>query len=98
AQEKTERRGPKEFGHCHPINFAAYAQAYKKWVEMADVIRRQQKSTNTVWILTPKYMNARDTAKYEFDQELTSVIDGRFHLCTSSVSRFVLDRKVIFSG
>jgi hypothetical protein len=65
---------------------------------MADVIRRQQKSTGTVCILPPKYMNARDTAKHESHQELTSVIHGRLHLSTWSVSRFVLDRKLIFSG
>jgi hypothetical protein len=43
-------------------------------------------------------VNARDRAKHESRQKLTSVIHGRFHLSISSVSRFVLDRKLIFSG
>jgi len=65
---------------------------------MADVIRRQQKTTSASCVLSANYVNACDTAKYEPHQELTSMIHGRFHLCISSVSRFVLGRKVIFSG
>jgi len=65
---------------------------------MADVIRRQQKTTGASCILSANYVNARDRAKHESRQKLTSVIHGRFHLSISSVSRFVLDRKLIFSG
>ena len=65
---------------------------------MTDVIRRQQKTTSASCILSANYVNARDTAKHEAHQELTSLIPGRFHLCISSVSRFVLDRKVIFQA
>jgi len=65
---------------------------------MTDVIRRQQETSNVSCILPANYVNARDTAKYKSHQKLTSVIHGRFHLFISSVSRFVLDRKVIFSG
>jgi hypothetical protein len=65
---------------------------------MTDVIRRQQKSTGTVCILTPEYLNTRDTAKHALHQQLTSVIHGRFHLCVSSVSRLNRDRKVIFQA
>ena len=63
---------------------------------MTDVIRRQQKSTGAVCILAPDYVNTRDTTKHESHQQLASVIDGRFHLCVSSVSRVRRDRKLIF--
>ena len=65
---------------------------------MTDVIRRQQKPTGAVCILSANYANTGDTAKYESHQHLTSVIDGGFHVYVSSVSQLVPDRKVIFSG
>jgi hypothetical protein len=65
---------------------------------MTDVIRRQQKSTGAVCILSANHVNMRDTTKHESHQQLASVIDGLFHLCVSSVSRLRRGRKVIFSG
>jgi hypothetical protein len=88
----------KEFGHGHPIDLALYPQAYEKRIEMTDVIRRQQKTARASCILPANYVNTRDTAKHESHQELASMIHGRFHLRITSVSRFVLDRKVIFWG
>src|SRR5262249_44319970 len=85
-----------EFCHCHPINLPPYPEAYKKWVEMADVIRCQQKATGTVGVLTPKYVNTCNTAKYQSHQPLASAIDGSLHFWVSSVSRLGRGRKVIF--
>ena len=65
---------------------------------MTNVIRRKQTSPRPVCILTPNYVNARDTAKHEPHEQLASVIHGRVHLCITSVSRFMTGRKVIFSG
>ena len=65
---------------------------------MTDVIRGQQKSPGAIRILLANYANTRDTAKHESHQQLTSVIDGGFHVYVSSVPRLVPNRKVIFSG
>jgi hypothetical protein len=65
---------------------------------VTDVIRRQQKSTGAVCILSANHVNTPDTAKHAFHQQLASVIHGHFHLWVSSVSRLRRDRKVIFSG
>jgi len=53
---------------------------------MADVIRCQQESTGVVCILVSKYVDTRDTTKHEPHQQLASAINGRFHLCISSVA------------
>ena len=45
---------------------------------MTDVIRRQQKSTGAICILSANYANTRDTAKHESHQQLASVIHGPF--------------------
>ena len=63
---------------------------------MTDVIRRQQKSTRAVCILSANYASTRDTAKHESHQQLASVIDGGFHVYVSSLSQLVPDRKLIF--
>jgi hypothetical protein len=63
---------------------------------MTDVIRRQQKTTGALRILSANYANTRDAAEHESHQQLTSVIDGGFHVHVSSVSRLVTDGKAIF--
>jgi hypothetical protein len=65
---------------------------------MTDVIRGQQKTTGAICILSANHTNARDQGKHAFHQQLASVIHDPFHLSVSSVSRFVRDRKVFFSG
>ena len=39
-----------------------------------------------------------DVVQAQLGSRSAGMIHGRFHLCISSVSRFVLGRKVIFSG
>jgi hypothetical protein len=64
---------------------------------MTYVIRRQQKTTGAICILSANYVNARDTAKHESHQKLTSVIHGRSHVrfeCVAVCAR----PKSFFSG
>ena len=65
AQQKTDCRWAKKFGHGHPIDLSPHHETDKKWIEMTNVIRCQQKSPGTVCILRPEYLNTRDAPEYE---------------------------------
>jgi hypothetical protein len=68
AQEKSQYWGPKKFRHRQPVDLSPHRQRYEEWIEMTDVIRRQQKSAAAIRIFGSYNANTCSAAKHQFHQ------------------------------